>query len=95
MSRLPADSDIPYVTAIEVKACGVDAITTDELGLSACDSVASTQWIVRDRFTAGEVGKHLDLYVGEQDEPHFGARSQKSIHAVEASVQLRQYPEIP
>ena len=94
-TSVAADPDIAYVTSVEIKACGADAITTDDLDLGACELVRSKTWIVRDRFTGGEVGKHLDLYVGEQDRVDFGAKSPRSIHAVDAIVALRPYPATP
>jgi hypothetical protein len=90
-----ADPEIDYVTAVEIDRCGSDAVTGRSLVASACEEITSAQWVVRDRFTVGEVGKHIDLYVGEQDQPDFSVQSPKSVHTFGARVRLREYPAFP
>jgi hypothetical protein len=90
-----ADPAIEYVASFRITECGTDAITGKPLGPELCDLVRHGGWVVRDRFTAGSVGKHLDLYVGEQDRKDFLDRSPKAIHTVGASLLLRPYPASP
>lgn len=90
-----ADPDIGYVTALRIAACGTDAVTRERLEDSECARFQDARWIVRDRFTAGEVGRRLDLYVGEQDRQDFESSSPRAIHTVGASILLQPYPSRP
>ena len=86
-----ADPAIPYVTAVSVLACGRDAVEPEVIPAAVCDRIRTADWVVGDRFTAGAVGKHLDLYIGEQDQRDFIALSPRAIHVLDASVRLTPY----
>jgi hypothetical protein len=90
-----ADPAIGYVTTVELQTCGTDVLTHRPLPSAACDRLRAGSWIVRDRFTVGTVGKHLDLYVGEQDVAEFEADSAQSVHVDGATLNLRPYPAMP
>ena len=90
-----ADPAIEYVASFRISECGTDATTGKPLGAELCDLVRHGDWVVRDRFTAGSVGKHLDLYVGEQDRKDFLSSSPKAIHTLGASLVLRPYAASP
>jgi hypothetical protein len=86
-----ADPEVPYLTRISVAGCGRDALESGKIREEVCDALRTADWVVRDRFTAGAVGKHLDLYIGEQDRRDFEAKSPRAIHVLGARVQLTAY----
>jgi hypothetical protein len=90
-----ADPGIQYVSTFRIETCGDDARTREPLTPVACESISRPNWIVRDRFTAGAVGKHLDLYIGEQDSADFLAASTRAIHALNATISLQPYLQAP
>jgi hypothetical protein len=87
-----ADVDIPYVTPLRIADCGVDAISGDELDPGVCEQFTGLEWVVRDRFTQGHVGKHIDLYIGEEDQPNFVPGSPKAIHVTNATITMGEPP---
>jgi hypothetical protein len=86
-----ADTSIPYVTGVTIVGCGHDAVDGEELLPAVCDQIRSAQGVVRDRFSQGQVGKHLDLYIGEQDQVDFISQSPRAIHVLDAVVRLTPY----
>lgn len=86
-----ADPDISYVSTFEIDDCGADVLTGRALPAAACDAFTASRWIVRDRFTVGEVGKQLDLYVGDQDRSDFVEDSPTAIHTVGGAIRLARY----
>lgn len=85
-----ADPSIPFVTPFKVVTCGSELLNGSALAVERCARVTAASWIVRDRFTVGSVGKHLDLYIGEQDQPDFVQQSPHVFHTRDASVTLRE-----
>ncbi len=83
-----ADVKVPYGTFFKLLSCGVDVRTRGPMSESVCKNLVLANWIVRDRFTQATVGKRLDLYVGEQDEPDFLRKSEKAIDNIGATVIL-------
>jgi hypothetical protein len=90
-----ADPEIEYVSSFRIEDCGTDAVTGEPLDPEVCGLIRHGDWIVRDRFTVGSVGKHFDLYVGEQDRQDFLVRSPRTIHTLGASIALRPYASSP
>ena len=87
-----ADSEIPYVTSIKVLDCGVDKQNGSPIDAEVCSRMVAAQWVVRDRFPVGSVGKHLDFYIGEEDHPAFVETSPNAVHTVGATVSTGQSP---
>jgi hypothetical protein len=83
-----ADPSIPYDSVIRLMACGADISTSEPIAPGVCSKLSDRPWIVRDRFTVGGVGKHIDLYLGEQDRSEFLTRNPLAIHARGATVSL-------
>jgi hypothetical protein len=83
-----ADPSIPYVTPFTILDCGVDIHNGAPIDPSVCARISSANWIVRDRFTVGAVGKHMDLYIGEEDRANFLATNQNVIHVKRARIAL-------
>jgi hypothetical protein len=83
-----ADIGIPYVTPFKVLDCGKETFTSEPIDPSVCARIASVEWVVRDRFTEGKVGKHVDLYVGEEDQPDFVTTSQRVVSARNATISM-------
>ena len=90
-----ADLSIDYVSTIQVQSCGLDVRTNEPVDPSVCDSIRRATWIVRDRFTVGAVGNHIDLYIGEQDRVDFLERSVASIHTLGARISVQSPAEVP
>jgi hypothetical protein len=86
-----ADPEVSYVSSIAIRGCGTDILSGRSLSESACDAFQAADWVVRDRFTVGQVGKHLDLYVGEQDRVDFLDRSPLAIHTTGGAITLSRY----
>lgn len=84
-----ADLTVAYLTEVTVVSCGNDVARDTPVDPSVCSRIALANWIVRDRFSQGTVGKHVDLYVGEQDQPNFLSASPIAIHTRGASLKLR------
>ena len=83
-----ADEDVPYVTRIKIESCGVDVINKAPIDADICGQITLASWVVRDRFTVKNVGKHIDLYIGEEDREDFVQSSKRSIHVINATVAL-------
>jgi len=84
-----ADPSIPYDVPIKVLDCGVDKLGGSAIDPAICVQLRSAHWVVRDRFTVGSVGKHIDVYVGEEDQEDFLEKSPKVIHASDATMAVR------
>jgi len=89
-----ADPSIDYVTSVTIQDCGRDIQTGQPANPVVCDALRAGRWVVRDRFTAGRVGKHVDLYVGEQPTADF-INSPRTIHTVGATITLQAPPLQP
>lgn len=87
-----ADVEVPYVTPIKLVDCGVDMLNGSPVAAEVCSRMVAAEWVVRDRFTVGSVGKHLDLYVGEEDQPAFVETSPNAVHSVGATVSMGRSP---
>jgi hypothetical protein len=67
----------PFGDAFAVLDCGVDSTTFMPMDAQACADFQKASWQVRDRFESNTEVKHLDLYLGLQDQadmnndPHF------------------------
>jgi hypothetical protein len=83
-----ADPSISYVTPFKILDCGVDIHNGATIDPAVCARISSASWIVRDRFTVGAVGKHMDLYIGEEDRPNFLVTNQNVIHVKSAVIAL-------
>jgi hypothetical protein len=83
-----ADPAYAFDTPITVVGCGVDDSTHEAIDPEVCQQLKAAHWIVRDRFTHPQVGKQLDLYIGEENQPEFAAKSPKVISAVGATVSI-------
>lgn len=72
-----ADPAIPFGSRFSVLDCGVDDSTkqASDVPASTCGRIQRASWRVVDRFTSPNVGKHVDLYIGEENEPNFVANS--------------------
>ena len=90
-----ADPSIEYVSTFLVVDCGSDVLTGEAADQGLCDSISRATWIVRDRFTAGVVGKHLDLYVGEQESADLLGADSPLIHTLGATINLQTYRQDP
>jgi hypothetical protein len=86
------DVGIPYVTPLKILECGIDMSNQTHIDQAVCDEIRAVTWVVRDRFTVGEVGKHIDLYIGEEDRPNFVEDSPRAIHTRSASVSIGPSP---
>ena len=84
-----ADPSIAFVSTLRINTCGLDARTGEAVDPAICESITRPTWIVRDRFTVAAVGRHVDLYVGEQDRADFVAGSPRAIHTLGASVSVQ------
>jgi hypothetical protein len=89
-----ADPGVPFGTPLRVLDCGVDDTTgsAEDVDPAFCDRLKAAEWVVRDRFTAGTVGRHLDLYIGLEDRPDFVDTSSKVISTERATVELLDPP---
>ncbi|MDP9017254.1 MAG: hypothetical protein M3N19_02900, partial [Candidatus Eremiobacteraeota bacterium] len=65
------DASIKFGTSFRVLGCGSDTATGSAIDPAVCSNLQAASWVVNDRFTAGNVGKHVDLYIGEQTSAHF------------------------
>jgi hypothetical protein len=86
-----ADPSIAFGTPFNVLACGVDDSTGSAADIDSrvCAQLQAANWLVQDRFTEGRVGQHLDLYIGEEDQPDFSNSSPKVISTKGATIALR------
>jgi hypothetical protein len=80
-STAAADPNVlPYGAQVRLLSCGVDSVDGTVPDSAVCTKLRSVTWTVRDRFTPGLGGaKHLDLYIGEEDQPDFEHTSPKVI----------------
>lgn len=70
-----ADLTVPFGTTLKIQSCGSDTVTLTPTDSAVCAALQRPTWIVSDRFTAGTVGQHVDLYVGEQTSATFTSSS--------------------
>lgn len=70
-----ADQSVPFSTAFRVLDCGTDLDSGDAIDANVCARLKAVTWVVRDRFSDPASGKHVDLYIGEEDIPNFYNRS--------------------
>lgn len=82
-----ADTSVPFGTTFKIQACGADTSSGTPTAASVCSVYQWPAWVVTDRFTAGTVGQHVDLYIGEQTSANFSA-SANIIDASGASMVL-------
>ncbi|GAC1390280.1 MAG: hypothetical protein NVSMB31_07150 [Vulcanimicrobiaceae bacterium] len=82
-----ADPSIPFGTAFRVMTCGADTGTGTPTDAAVCSSLQGFPWVITDRFTVGAVGKHVDLYIGEQNSANFTS-SAKFIDASNSVLQF-------
>ena len=82
-----ADPSIPYLTTFKVVNCGADVHTSAPI--SNCEHLDVATWIVRDRFTVGQGGKQIDLYIGEEDQSDFMAKTAKMITTTNATIAFK------
>ena len=82
-----ADPSITYGKTFRVLSCGADTETKTPTDAAVCSTYQAPKWLVSDRFTAGAVGKHVDLYIGEQDSVNFTAKAQ-IIDASNAALEI-------
>lgn len=68
-----ADPSIPFGTTFKIQSCGADTTTSTPTDSKVCAAYQWQSWEVADRFSAGAVGQHVDLYVGEQTSATFTA----------------------
>lgn len=90
-----ADPSIAYLTSFTVVDCGADAGTGDPISAATCLHLRTPVWSVRDRFTAGAVGKHVDLYIGEEDQANFATASPRVIDVAGATINMLSLPALP
>jgi hypothetical protein len=85
-----ADSSVPFDIPFKILDCGVDDTTgsASDIDPSVCNQIKASSWIVRDRFSEGSVGKHVDLYIGEEDQFNFYNKSPKVISTKNATVSM-------
>lgn len=74
-----ADPAVSYGSIFQIWDCGVDDTIGVAIDTPTCAALMGRTWVVRDRFSIGSVGKHLDLYIGEEDAPNFIYQSSKVI----------------
>jgi hypothetical protein len=79
-----ADPGVPFGASFRMTDCGVDDTTFAPIPLDTCARLQAPIWVVRDRFTQGAVGLHVDLYIGEETAPNFDATSPLIISAIGA-----------
>jgi hypothetical protein len=79
-----ADSNVlARGTSFQISQCGSGAT------VSVCTLLQSAHWIVTDEFTPGLGGSnHLDLYIGEEDQPNFEATSSKYTTLSNATITI-------
>jgi hypothetical protein len=81
-----ADPVVPYDTPFRIVGCGRDYQTGAPLAAQPCSAILAAAWVVTDRFTAGAVGAHFDLYIGEEDRVDFANTNPYEISAKGARV---------
>ncbi len=78
-----APTTVSFGASVRVDGCGSDIDAT------TCTRVRGAAWVVDDRFSADPSDpKHLDLYVGEEDEPNFEDQSPHYFEVHGASVRV-------
>jgi uncharacterized protein DUF2334 len=83
-----ADERVAFGTLLQVIDCGQDVLSQELLPAPVCQPLSSAHWVVWDRFGEAGVGKHVDLYIGEQDQPDFVRRSSRVINTIGGTVAL-------
>jgi len=86
--RSAAADDIPDGTKLRLTNCGKsDSGTAVPEG--ACAALKDGQWQIRDRFTPGLGGPlHIDLYIGEENAPHFTASGELYVSLQDAGFTI-------
>lgn len=80
-----ASASIAFGTRFAVVDCGVDDQNSAATPAAACDPLRAGAWSVNDRFETASGAKHVDLYIGEEDQVGF-TRSSKIISTVKATL---------
>jgi hypothetical protein len=85
-----ADADVlNYGVVFRVIACGKDDTDGSDIAPAVCERIKSSHWKIMDRFEADLGGKrHIDLYIGEEDQNDFVQKSPKEISVKSASISL-------
>jgi len=79
---------LPRGTKFKVLSCGGDTDTGEPPDPTVCKSFKQANWVISDEFTPGLGGrKHLDLYIGEEDQEDFTDTSPKYIDLSKVSIQ--------
>jgi 3D (Asp-Asp-Asp) domain-containing protein len=86
-----ADPSVAFGTQFVVLDCGVDDATlkVSDIPLGTCAKIKAANWRVVDRFSSPHVGRHLDLYIGEENEPNFVKNNPLVISTANATTSLR------
>jgi hypothetical protein len=78
-----ASPTVPAGTRVQVISCGGD------IQAGACTRVKRAAWTVDDRCSVGcQDSRHLDLYIGEEDQPDFESASPNYFDSQGAVVKL-------
>lgn len=81
---------LPRGTRFHVADCGHDRSSGDPIVAATCRRLQSAAWTVTDTFTPGYGGpRHVDLYVGEEDRPHFASTAQVLVDAAAARLRVQ------
>lgn len=85
-----ADPSVAFGTRFVVLDCGVDDSTLKDGDIppNTCARIKAANWRVVDRFSSPHVGRHLDLYIGEENEPNFVNSSPLLISTTNAVTSL-------
>ncbi|GAC1610365.1 MAG: hypothetical protein NVS3B26_16720 [Mycobacteriales bacterium] len=79
----------PFGTRVAVRGCGRDSASGDSIDPGMCRRLRLAHWAVTDRFSPGLGGRHhVDLYVGEENQPDFVNSSPEVIDTAGAQVVL-------
>jgi hypothetical protein len=84
-----ADVSVPLLTKFQVTDCGTDRRTGASIAVTTCDGIRAATWAVRDRFAVGAAPKRIDLYVGEEDQADFIAKSPHVLAATGATLSIQ------
>ncbi|GAC1574797.1 MAG: hypothetical protein NVS3B9_6850 [Candidatus Doudnabacteria bacterium] len=69
-SSAAADPSIAMQTSFKIIDCGRED-SGSLVDPAFCDKIKNSNWKVTDRFALGSVGKHFDLYIGEENSSTF------------------------
>jgi hypothetical protein len=84
-----ADVSIPLLTRFQVTTCGAGRRTGAPIAVTTCDGIRAATWAVRDRFAVGAAPKRIDLYVGEEDQAEFIAKSPRVLASTGATLSIQ------